>query len=65
LDEELVERFIKGCKSKNLYNALIAFSINEDKKLNDLFSLLNMLYQKKSELLVCKPQNSVLIELKL
>ncbi|WP_263833989.1 RecB-like helicase [Sulfurospirillum oryzae] len=50
LDEELVERFIKGCKSKNLYNALIAFSINEDKKLNDLFSLLDMLYQKKSEL---------------
>ena len=49
LDEELVERFIKGCKSKNLYNALISFSINEDKKLNDLFSLLDMLYQKKSE----------------
>ena len=50
LDEELVERFIQGCKSKNLYNALIAFSINEDKKLGDLFSLLDMLYQKKSEL---------------
>ncbi|WP_333805619.1 RecB-like helicase [Sulfurospirillum sp.] len=50
LGEELVERFIKGCKSKNLYNALIAFSINEDKKLGDLFSLLDMLYQKKSEL---------------
>jgi len=49
-DEELVERFIKECKRKNLYNALIAFSINEDKKLGDLFSLLNMLYQKKSEL---------------
>lgn len=50
LDIELVERFIKGCKRKNLYNALIAFSINEDKKLNDLFSLMDMLYQKKSEL---------------
>lgn len=50
LDFELVERFIKACKRKNLYNALISFSINEDKKLGDLFSLLDMLYQKKSEL---------------
>lgn len=50
LDTELVEHFIKGCKRKNLYTALIAFSLNEDKKLGDLFSLLNMLYQKKSEL---------------
>ena len=50
LEIELVERFIQGCKRKNLYNALIAFSINEDKKLGDLFSLLDMLYQKKSEL---------------
>jgi ATP-dependent exoDNAse (exonuclease V) beta subunit len=50
LDEELVERFIQECKRKNLYQTLIAFSITEDKKLGDLFSLLNMLYQKKSEL---------------
>jgi len=50
LDEELVERFIKGCKRQNLYHALIALSINEDKKLGDVFSLLSMLYQKKSEL---------------
>ncbi|NCB55633.1 MAG: RecB-like helicase, partial [Epsilonproteobacteria bacterium] len=50
LEVELVERFIQGCKRHNLYNALIAFSLNEDKKLGDLFSLLNTLYQKKSEL---------------
>lgn len=36
LKNELVERFIKGCKRKNLYNALISFSINEDKKLGDI-----------------------------
>lgn len=50
LKNELVERFIKGCKRKNLYNALISFSINEDKKLGDIFTLLDTLYQKKSEL---------------
>ncbi|AFL69303.1 RecB-like helicase [Sulfurospirillum barnesii] len=50
LDEVLVERFIAQCKRHNLYHALIAFSLYEDKKLSDIFSLLNMLYQKKSEL---------------
>lgn len=49
-DEALVERFIAQCKRHNLYRSLISFSINEDKKLGDIFSLLNMLYQKKSEL---------------
>ena len=49
-DDRLIERFIKGCKQKNLYHALIALSINEDKKLRDIFALFHLLYQKKSEL---------------
>jgi len=48
--EALVEHFIQGCKTKNLYRALIAFSVKEDKRLGDIFELLRTLYQKKSEL---------------
>ena len=50
LDEALVERFIEACKRQNLYRSLIAFSLQEDKKLGDIFSLFTLLYQKKSEL---------------
>ena len=50
LDEKLIEQFIALCKSKNLYRSLIAFTLQEDKKLGDIFSLLHFLYQKKSEL---------------
>lgn len=49
-DTRLAQRFIGACKRHNLYRSLIAFSINEDKKLGDIFALLDLLYQKKSEL---------------
>lgn len=49
-EEALVERFIKTCKRHDVYRSLIAFSLQEDKKLSDIFFLLQMLYQKKSEL---------------
>jgi len=49
-NDALVERFIQGCKTKNLYRALIALSVGEDKRLGDVFELLHTLYQKKSEL---------------
>ncbi len=59
MDEALVERFIQGCKTKNLYHALIAFSVGEDKRLGDIFALLHTLYQKKSELdLTTLPQHA-------
>ncbi len=51
-EEALVERFIVACKRKNLYRSLIAFSVHEEKKLSDVFGLLNMLYQKKSEMVM-------------
>lgn len=46
----VTERFIHLCKRKNLYHALIAFSLSEDKKLGDIFEVLHTLYQKKSEI---------------
>ena len=49
LQEELVERFILKCKEKHLYEALITFSVGEEKKLGDVFDLLSLLYQKKGE----------------
>ncbi len=49
-NDRLIEHFIKGCQRKNLYHTLISLSLNEDKKLRDIFSLLHMLYQKKSQI---------------
>lgn len=48
-EEEILKRFVKNCKNTGLYHDLIAFSVNEEKKLNDIISLLEMLYQKKAE----------------
>jgi ATP-dependent exoDNAse (exonuclease V) beta subunit len=50
MNEALKERFIQICKRKNLYRALLALSLGEDKKLNDIFEILDVLYQKKSEI---------------
>ena len=49
LYEEVMERFLKRCKVEELYPSLIAFSLSENKKLGDIFSLLDTLYQKKGE----------------
>lgn len=48
-NEQFVSRFIKKCKNAKLYDALIALSLNEDKRLSDIFVLLENLYEKKSE----------------
>ena len=49
LYDEVLERFLKQSQNANLYQALIAFSLNENKKLGDIFALLDRLYQKKGE----------------
>ena len=48
-EEEVLKRFVKNCKRAGLYRELIDFNLNEEKKLNDIISLLEMLYQKKAE----------------
>jgi len=48
LYDEVLERFLKQSQNANLYHALIAFSLNENKKLGDIFALLDRLYQKKA-----------------
>lgn len=49
LENEILKRFLKRCKSDTMYDSLITFSINENKKLGDIFKLLDLLYQKKGE----------------
>lgn len=49
MNEALKEHFIHTCKTKNLYHALIALSLSEEKKLGDIFEILDVLYQKKPE----------------
>lgn len=50
VDDELVERFIKICQKKGLYRSLILFSVNESKKINDIFNLFRTIYEKECEL---------------
>jgi len=50
VDEDLQERFLKICKKSMLYNSLILFSLNEKRKLGDIFSLLTTLFDKHSEI---------------
>lgn len=47
--EALLERFIKACKKARMYQALVALSVGEEKKLSDIMQLLEVLYQKKGE----------------
>ncbi|MFK5881380.1 MAG: RecB-like helicase [Sulfurospirillum sp.] len=50
LSDDLIERFLKICKSGLLYKSLILFSLNEKKKLADIFSLFALLFEKHSEI---------------
>ena len=50
LQTELLEKFLRLCIQEKKYNSLIKFSINEENKLADIFSLLDDFYDKESEL---------------
>ena len=49
LHVEILERFLRLCIQEKKYTTLIKFSINEQKKLSDIFSLLDEFYDKESE----------------
>ena len=50
LNDDLIQRFLKLSKNAKLYRSLILFSINEKRKLADIFTLFSMLSEKHSEL---------------
>ncbi|NOX15768.1 MAG: RecB-like helicase, partial [Epsilonproteobacteria bacterium] len=50
VSDDKIERFLKICKSEMLYKSLILFALNEDKKLDDVFSLMSNLFEKHSEI---------------
>jgi ATP-dependent exoDNAse (exonuclease V) beta subunit len=47
--EEILERFLRLCIQEKKYDTLLKFSINESKKLSDIFTLLDEFYDKESE----------------
>lgn len=47
--EEILERFLRICIQEKKYDTLLKFSINESKKLSDIFTLLDEFYDKESE----------------
>ncbi|WP_051505382.1 RecB-like helicase [Sulfurospirillum arcachonense] len=49
LENEVLEKFLRICIQEKKYNSLLKFSINEQKKLSDIFSLLDEFYDKESE----------------
>lgn len=49
LHVEILERFLRLCIQEKKYTTLIKFSINEQKKLSDIFALLDEFYDKESE----------------
>ncbi|MDD3324444.1 MAG: RecB-like helicase [Sulfurospirillaceae bacterium] len=53
-NEQKYEKFLKSCRqNKSIYEALIYFSLQERKKLSDIFTLLSHLYDKQSEYDAC------------
>ncbi|MDX1809091.1 MAG: RecB-like helicase [Sulfurospirillaceae bacterium] len=50
IDDELIERFVKICQKQGLYKSLILFSVRENKKIKDIFSLFKTIYEKECEL---------------
>lgn len=49
LHVEIIERFLRLCIQEKKYTTLIKFSINEQKKISDIFTLLDEFYDKESE----------------
>jgi len=49
LHVEILERFLRLCIQEKKYDTLLKFSINESKKLSDIFDLLDEFYDKESE----------------
>ena len=49
LHVEIIEKFLRLCIQEKKYATLIKFSINEQKKISDIFSLLDEFYDKESE----------------
>jgi len=50
LGDDLIQRFLKLSKNAGLYKSLTLFSINEKRKLGDIFTLFSVLFEKHSEL---------------
>ena len=49
LHVEVLERFLRICIQEKKYETLLKFSINEQKKLSDVFALFDEFYDKESE----------------
>ena len=49
LHVEILERFLRICIQEKKYDTLIKFSIHENRKLSDIFDLLDQFYDKESE----------------
>ncbi len=56
-EEKFLQKFISLVILHNKYKELIKFSVYEDKKLKNIFSLLDTLYEKKGELNNIKIEN--------
>ncbi len=50
INDDKKQRFLKICKKDMLYKSLLLFAVNEGKKLNDIFTLLVLLFEKHSEI---------------
>ena len=50
VDDELKERFLSICKKEGLYDSLVHFSVNQTRKLVDIFSLFLAVFEKHSEI---------------
>ncbi len=48
-ESDFIERFLRMCIQEKKYHSLLKFSINEDKKLADVFSMLVNFYNKEGE----------------
>lgn len=49
LEEKVLKRFLALCIAKKKYESLVRFSVDEEKKVGDIFKLLENFYNKESE----------------
>ena len=64
LHVEILEQFLRQCKREKRYSTLLKFTIQESKKLSDIFGLLDEFYNKEGEFNPKKVQKSLHVELK-
>ena len=50
IDDDLMQRFLKICKKEMLYSSLVYFSVDQKRRLGDIFSLFTTLFEKHSEI---------------